>query len=168
MKPIEYLYLDNFRGFSNTLIPFRQVTFLLGENSSAKSPVLSMLNLVRNFSFWSEADFDTDNQHLGGFGDLVTEGSGAKTFTIGSARYTTSFYEKNETKIPFATFATYENAEGLPRLTNITYYVNGLAVQTFVESEIVYNRMLDLSTSNAAGDLKEDIISRLQTGISIR
>jgi hypothetical protein len=161
MKPIEYLYLDNFRGFEKCLIPFRQVTFLLGENSSGKSSVLSMLNLVRNFSFWGEADFDTDNQHLGGFGDLVTEGSGANTFTIGTARYSQLHGDKEKNKAPFVLFATFDNVEGLARLANITYFIEGLAVQTFIEADTVYRRILEFGKSDVSDELSREVILKI-------
>ena len=114
MKPIEYLYLDNFRGFEKALISFRQVTFLLGENSSGKSSVLSTLNLVRNLSFWSEADFDTDNQHLGGFIDLVTEGR-RRIFLQSALRGMGRFFMRNTLLKPHSSY--------LPRMTTLKVYL---------------------------------------------
>jgi hypothetical protein len=161
MKPIEYLYLDNFRGFEKTVIPFRQVTFLLGENSSGKSSVLSVLNLVRSFGFWTEADFDTDNQHLGGFTDLLTEGSAATTFTIGTARYNQPYDDKDKTKVPFIVFASFDNFEGLPRMAKITCYVEGLAVQTFVEGSGIYRRVMQFEKTVISDELDENNIRKI-------
>ena len=159
MKPIEYLYLDNFRGFEKALIPFRQVTFLLGENSTGKSSVLSALNLIRNFGFWSEADFDTDNQHLGGFADLVTEGSGADIFTIGTAQYGQIYHDKSDVKFPFTVFASYVNLEGLPRLTKVTYGMEDYASQIFVEDEGIYRR--NIQFNGALDELNEQRIREI-------
>jgi hypothetical protein len=161
MKPIEYLYLDSFRGFEDALIPFRQVTFLLGENSSGKSSVLSALNLVRSFGFWAEADFDTDNQRLGGFADLLTEGSKASLFTIGTARYGENFYEKNPSKIPFAVFASYDNVEGLPRLAKLSFYVHKRATQLKIQGDGVYRCAASFGEINESDTLNETTIRRI-------
>jgi predicted ATP-dependent endonuclease of OLD family len=37
---MRYVFMHNFRGFSETLLPLRQTTFLVGENSAGKSSVL--------------------------------------------------------------------------------------------------------------------------------
>ncbi|MEI9863490.1 MAG: AAA family ATPase [Limisphaerales bacterium] len=161
MNPREYLYLDNFRGFEKALIPFRQVTFLLGENSSGKSSVLSILNLVRSYSFWSEADFDTDNQHLGAFQDLATEGSKAKIFTIGTARYAPTHDEKGPKQMPFALFCSYDNQEGLPRLARLTYSVGDSAIQVFVTPQGVYRRVFQLDQADITKELDERVILKI-------
>lgn len=33
---MKYLYMDNFRGFQDTLLPLKDVNFFVGENSSGK------------------------------------------------------------------------------------------------------------------------------------
>jgi len=117
-QPTEYLYLDNFRGFDDTYIPLREITFFVGENSTGKSSAMSMLNLVRNFSFWFDPDFDTDDQHLGGFNDLVSTGSTRQQFTIGSARPQATFSEERR---PFVVFATFSNRDGLPYISKLSF-----------------------------------------------
>ncbi len=37
-----YLFVDNFRGFTNTFIPIEDVNFLVGENSTGKTYIFSL------------------------------------------------------------------------------------------------------------------------------
>ncbi len=129
--PSEFLYLDNFRGFVDSLIPLRDITFLVGENSTGKSSVISTLNLVRNFTFWSDPDFDTEDQHLGGFNDLITAGSKKEEFTIGTARRQKTFTDK---MLPFVVFASFTNSEGLPHISKLSF-VGKLGLLTILETD---------------------------------
>ncbi len=43
---MNWLYLDNFRGFHDTYIPLKDVNFLVGENSTGKTSVLSIMHTI--------------------------------------------------------------------------------------------------------------------------
>jgi predicted ATPase len=159
MNPTEYLYLDNFRGFEKALIPFRQVTFLVGENSSGKTSVLSAINLIHNYTFWNDVDFDTDNQHLGGFTDLVTEGTEGNSFTIGTARYSYDFQDKPVG--PAILFASFDSLEGLPRLAKITLSFGDMVLQTYIENDAVYRRSIQLDQADKSNELSEKLILKI-------
>ena len=65
--------MNNFRGFSNTLVPLKKVNFLVGENSTGKSSFLSLLSLVNQPTFWFNPVF-TMREDLGpsSFADIVS------------------------------------------------------------------------------------------------
>jgi predicted ATPase len=72
----EYLFLDNFRGFSQTLIPLAQVNFLVGENSTGKSSFLMAAHLLHNPRFRMEGWFDApDGDGSLSFNDIVSVGA---------------------------------------------------------------------------------------------
>ena len=48
-----YVYMDNYRGFSNAAIPLRQVNFLVGENSTGKTSFLELLDVLSYGPFWA-------------------------------------------------------------------------------------------------------------------
>lgn len=78
------IYLDNFRGFSNSFIRIKEINFLVGENSTGKSSLLSVINLFSNPVFWFNQDFNLPNIELGYFDDIVSKFSANKSyFTIG-------------------------------------------------------------------------------------
>lgn len=76
-----YVFMHNFRGFSEILIPLRQTTFLVGENSTGKSSFLKLLRVLSSPAFWFGPD--TPFQHdadLGGFDDMVSAWAPDKSF----------------------------------------------------------------------------------------
>ena len=40
------LYLDNYKGFVKTFIPCLDVNFFVGENSTGKTAILNLLNII--------------------------------------------------------------------------------------------------------------------------
>ncbi|MBC7486579.1 MAG: AAA family ATPase, partial [Cytophagaceae bacterium] len=80
---MKILYLNNFRGFEQTYIPFKQVNFFVGENSSGKSSILSLLKLMSSPQFWNNDDFNISDIELGFFNELVSNTLiGKKSFQI--------------------------------------------------------------------------------------
>lgn len=88
---MKYLYLDNIRGFSDTYIPLKDVNFLVGENSTGKTTVLSILNLLDSPEFWFEPQFNTHEIYFGDFNDIITISDNKKiteiNFKIGVIEY---------------------------------------------------------------------------------
>ena len=117
---MEIIYLDNFRGFTNAMIPFRDVTFLVGENSTGKSSVLSIYKLLCDFKFWTELDFTSVDQGLGGFADIVSAGSSSPDkFSIGLSWQ----LDAPESASIASYFMTFDAEEGLPRPIRISVLV---------------------------------------------
>lgn len=69
------LYVDNYKGFTNTFIPLRQVNFFVGENSSGKTSIINLINILQSFNFWLKGDFSDDNIKLGYFNEIVNQNS---------------------------------------------------------------------------------------------
>lgn len=114
--------------------------------------MLSVLHLARSFSFWSEPDFDTQNQHLGGFDDLRTCGTRRTSFVIGSAREQNNYQGKPQ---PTIVIGTFENNEGLPQCTKLSFAV-GEAMMTVLQdsgNSFAHRAKLQVSVNNgtAAG-----------------
>jgi predicted ATP-dependent endonuclease of OLD family len=78
------LYINNFRGFQQTLIPIERVNFLVGENSSGKTSILKLIKIISDQTFKQSLDFESSVVDLGRFEDIVnkTESSG-NFFEIG-------------------------------------------------------------------------------------
>jgi hypothetical protein len=82
---MKFLYLDNFRGFKNTLIEIDQVSFFVGENSTGKSSALKVLKLFSQQEFWFAPNtFIKEDVDFLNFKDLVSASSAdKKSFTLG-------------------------------------------------------------------------------------
>jgi hypothetical protein len=66
------LYFDNFRGFHNSFLHLKQVNFFVGENSTGKTSVMSLLALLTDRDFWYDGEFNTENVHLGYFDEIAS------------------------------------------------------------------------------------------------
>lgn len=124
-----YLYVDNFRGFTDALIPLAPVTFLVGENSTGKSSILSLLQIVADFRFWMTTTFKTTETNLGRFGDIVSVSAKNRSyFRIGTF---VSDIEPSESKWnPFSATAlfTFVNNNGDPRVKYVSLFSQGRIV----------------------------------------
>jgi len=82
---VRYIYMNNFRGFSETLVPLKQTNFLVGENSTGKSSFLSLMSLVNQPTFWFNPIFTIrDDFGMSSFGDIVSAWSKDKaSFQVG-------------------------------------------------------------------------------------
>ncbi len=69
---MKYLYVDNFRGFQDTYIPIKDVNFLVGENSTGKTSILSLMNVISDPSFWMYQNFNNDEVQLGTYKDIAS------------------------------------------------------------------------------------------------
>lgn len=123
-----YVFMDNYRGFSETVIPLTQATFLVGENSTGKTSFLSLLYLLSTPNFWFAPGFSpTDFCDLGGFKDIVSAGSSDKSaFTVGLLSTASKQAERKAGSDGYRlSLMTFREKNGLPRLSSYVEYRNG-------------------------------------------
>lgn len=78
---MQYIYLNNVRGFTSTLVPIKACNFLVGENSTGKSSFLSLLRLLsRPELFVNAAVSLSDDDAPTAFTDLVSAWSKDRTY----------------------------------------------------------------------------------------
>lgn len=78
------LYVDRYRGFRDTWIPISDVNFLLGENSTGKTSILSLINVLGSFDFWFRQEFNNEEVELGAFKDIRSASEPeATSFSVG-------------------------------------------------------------------------------------
>ncbi len=116
---MKYLYLDNFRGFTDTFIPIADVSFLVGENSTGKTSVLGLLKLLSNPRFWLSQEFDTEDIRFGHFKDIVSIHSKKPNyFTFGIIEDIEN--PKTQELKSRGFLMTFKQKAGLPRLSHYT------------------------------------------------
>lgn len=76
MTCFNYLYMDNYRGFEHQICPIGTVNFLVGENSTGKSSLLTALSFLIDFPSSNAAN--DASRHLGSFQDSVSSASKEK------------------------------------------------------------------------------------------
>ena len=112
---MEYLYADNFRGFTNALLTIRDINFFVGENSTGKTSMLSLLKLLKSVNFLSDQNFNAEDVKLGNYNDIVSVNATDKSY------FRVGLIEQG-TDTSFNGFLmTFIEEEGIPFLHKYTY-----------------------------------------------
>lgn len=120
---MRYIFVDNFRGFTRTLLSVRDVNFLVGENSTGKTSILALIKLLGTPHFWFDQRFYTDEVKLGMFKDIVSVDALDKSyFSIGFANIVPEKKGKTENSAFLSTFA---EEEGMPIISHYTTVMMG-------------------------------------------
>lgn len=119
---MRYIYMNNFRGFRDTLVPLKKTNFLVGENSTGKSSFLSLLSLVNRAAFWINPTFSMyDDRGISSFGDLVSAWSTDKSaFQIGVVHTQKKNSEKIQLSFSIHEFSDRDDAPALVRHSKLS------------------------------------------------
>jgi hypothetical protein len=119
-----YLYMDNFRGFQDTLIPIKDVNFLVGENSTGKTSVMALLNILSGLGFWMiSTRFEAEEMKLGNYQDIVSAHvKDKKYFRVGMC------VSREGEESQGAYLITYKEREGMPAISRYTCKMGGKLV----------------------------------------
>jgi len=138
------LYVDNFRGFHETYIPFTNVNFLMGENSTGKSSILSLLNLLDNTGFWLNQKFNYEDIHLGSFSEIADSNIDKNFFKIGV------FDLNNKPMKGEGSFKSilmkFENDKGLPYISDFSYISKDHSVIANIGKKSIKYKVKETST----------------------
>jgi len=151
-----YLFVDNFRGFRDTCIPITDVNFLVGENSTGKTSILSLIKLFSGPSFLMGQDFDDEGVSFRHFSDMVSaHSSDPSYFHVGFA----AEYEHKKTgKTATGWLFTFRENQGQPRLAKCTF-CRGKEKITLKFGNAVYFKASECSMPSAA----HEIVSALRS-----
>lgn len=137
---MKYLYINNFRNFSQTYIPIKDVNFLVGENSTGKTSILSLIKLLSNTYFSFSPSFNLADISLGFFSEIATNKK--KLISIGvfdtfekfSVKDTTAL-SQNETQSGL--YLTFKNNNEIPILHTIHYLVDDFDLKVFIDRDTI-------------------------------
>ena len=122
---MKILYVDNFRGFEDTYISLKDVNFLVGENSTGKTSILSLINLLHSSTFWTNHEFNNDEVNLGSFDEIITKHSEKDYFQIGFFNYTIDLDSTGENSKHYASFVIkFIDINGIPAPSEFKYVDN--------------------------------------------
>lgn len=120
------LYLDNYKGFVDTLIPIKDVTFLVGENSTGKTSILKLLEVISQPNFWLNPSFNNQDIELGYFSEIVCQlpGRSKDYFSFGL------YFDEEKGDCPYECFIwmKFKEDESTPVLAEFKFIVNNTCV----------------------------------------
>lgn len=133
------LYLDNYKGFVKTFIPFLDVNFLVGENSTGKTAILNLLNILSTPSFWISPEFNNESVELGYFDEIVNQCSSDKTyFVIGI-----EFKEKKSKNAPKYFWMKFKKRNSLPYIAEYMTLIGDKSVLVTMHASSVDYQTID-------------------------
>lgn len=153
------IFLDNFRGFTKTILPLKDVNFLVGENSTGKTSVLALIKLMTDPHFWlgGTTAFGSEEIKLGNYRDIVSASVKDRSyFRIGL------FVggEGTENESPIAYLITFKEKEGMPFISRYTLVLEGQQIQVkFTSKKILYKSESKYRLSSSRPEEIEDMFN---------
>jgi len=135
----KYLFIDNYRGFSKTTIPLVDVNFMVGENSTGKTSVLSLLRILSTSSLFMGPNFGGGEEvQFGHFNEVVSAHATDRSyFRIGFVEQRSHPNKKGEQLIS-AMLLTYKDASGIPKLSRMTSSSGGHEISLRIVGDKVW------------------------------
>lgn len=130
---MEYIFMDNFRGFKETIVPIGRVNFLVGENSTGKSSFLSLFSILCDDEFLFSPSF----VKLGSFDDIISASSPDKSFfSVGRAQRRDNPQSEGggDEEVTLWTFC---NEDGLPSIRRYAHFHKGQLLSIIVDKDAV-------------------------------
>lgn len=134
---MKYIFMHNFRGFQETLVPIKDVNFLVGENSTGKTSLLGLSYLFHSLAFWVGAQFTEEEIEFGNYSDIVSMCSrNKKSFSVGSLFDAEPKEVGNQYEMFLMTFS---NRGGMPYISRYTLITSGTRVDVkFIGTKVMY------------------------------
>ncbi len=150
-----YLFIDNFRGFSKTCIPFTDVNFLVGENSTGKTSMLGLVRLLSSPRFLFNQEFSDEHVSFGNFSDMVSAHSDDRSYFRIGVIWEHPGVKKDEISVT-GWLLTYIEDAGLPRLSRYTFCRGPEKISLRFGKSILFKK-----ETSEAPQTAEDIVSSL-------
>ena len=167
---MKYVFLDNFRGFKNTLLPILDVNFLVGENSTGKTSILNIVKLLSSRDIWLSSDFSLREVGISSYRDAVSAESPDKSsFSVGAIFLENQNDQANSGALQLTGFRptgswlivlTFSEREGMPSLKSVVSIKNGVQVNLkYGKNKVLYkvfeNNELACCQELVARDIKK-------------
>lgn len=151
------IYIDNFRGFRNTTIPIRDVNFFVGENSTGKTSILSLIYLLSEPFFWLKQSFTSEYVDFKSFDDIVNKNSkNRKYFRIGI--FVNEFDKRKNSSKTYATLLRFKNENDVPRLSEYNYLSFDHDVKIIFKNEDIYYRIKQIDSKSRLESKPKDFL----------
>jgi len=109
------LYIKNYKGFEEQVISLKDVNFFVGENSTGKTSILKLINILNSREFWFNEQFNNSEVELGYFDEIINKNSTDKFFRIGIE---VPYNEKSSIRRVLIEFT---ESKSIPKISHIKY-----------------------------------------------
>jgi len=115
---MEKIYLKNYKGFRDQVIVLEDVNFFVGENSTGKTSVLKIINLLASSKFWFDFEFNNEEIELGYFEEIITKNIDEKFIQIGLEKYI-DFHQNKDKSEKLRLLLEFKQLDSVPSLDKI-------------------------------------------------
>lgn len=127
--------LKNFRGFQEAYIPLTNGSnFFVGENSTGKTSVLSLIEILSTHNFYFTHELASDYVDFSAYEDAVSIKTPKKDMAIGYFRFT---YSKLKRGTIDALCFHFGSDKGRTELTSVQYAANGYIIEAKFRKTLV-------------------------------
>jgi len=133
---LKQLYIKNFKGFKEALIELKDVNFLVGENSTGKTSLLKLINVLHQRGFWNNNEgFNSGEVELGYFDEIKNQHTDDDFFQIGIENDRLSLFEIKIENI----LVEFSDNTRIPRIKKIRYRKGGNSTYfAFLDDEKIF------------------------------
>ncbi|WP_333661534.1 AAA family ATPase [Chishuiella changwenlii] len=117
------LFFENYRGLKGQIIEINDVNFFVGENSTGKTSVLNLINILSSKEFWINTQFNNSEVEMGYFEEIISQNSQESTFKVGIENI---LDDKNNTLLKI--LINFKNKKSVPSIDWIKFSVDELNV----------------------------------------
>jgi predicted ATPase len=109
------IYIKNYKGFEEQVVVLKDVNFFVGENSTGKTSILKLINIINSREFWFNEEFNNSEVELGYFDEIINRNSADKFFRIGVE---VPYDEKSSIRRVLIEF---KESKSIPKISQIKY-----------------------------------------------
>lgn len=124
--------LHNCRGFKKTLIPISQVNFFVGENSTGKTTVMSLIEILSSPRFYFSEELASEYCDFTSYEDIASDLDDSGFFSIG---YFRNLYSPSKTGVIDALAFHFINKDGAVKLQQVRFVSNSYLINAVFKQD---------------------------------
>lgn len=127
------IYIKNYKGFDEQVIELKDVNFFVGENSTGKTSILKLINIINSREFWFDGQFNNSEVDLGYFDEIINRNSSDDFFRIGVEIL------DNEKKSFIRVLLEFKEHKSIPKISQIKYQTKNVdSLMEITKNQIRY------------------------------
>lgn len=156
---MQYVFMNNYRGFTETLVPLSQMTFLVGENSTGKSSFLNLVHVLSLDKFWTDpAQTFREEAGMASFDDIVSASAvDRRYFCVGNL----SIPELGSSQSLRANLVTFKQSKGAPAPSKLLLVRNNHIILLILQNKHIKYKIEETKNLSLTGASPRDIAINL-------
>lgn len=122
------VFFKNFKGFQEHLIELADVNFLVGENSTGKTSLISLINILSSQEFWFNNQFNNGEIEFGYFEEILSKNATDKFFQIGTERLEPTSNDKEVKFRPNRILFQFKSEKSIPKVEWVKFSIKDLNI----------------------------------------